>query len=186
MTRPSGATWSSMSSVRPTKQRFSTSKTLPRRLEFVSSGQNSRKFADSALRDVDVAQQLAELAGGLPPHDGGPLDLDGVVAEVGDVEVDQQPAAVGVRVGAHAAVALRREGGQLGHQLAVVVEQRLGLVASASTPRAAPAARGRCACRPSAPGGRGRCPRPDVRRPPWGPSSPSACAARWPASAAAR
>ena len=39
-----------MSSVRPTKQRFSTSKTLPRRFEFVSSGQNRRKFAGPALR----------------------------------------------------------------------------------------------------------------------------------------
>ena len=44
----------------------------------------------------------------------GGRHLDGVVAEVGQPQVAEQQAAVGVRVGAHAAVALRGELGQLG------------------------------------------------------------------------
>src|SRR5207237_267109 len=50
MTRPSWATWSSMSRTGPPKHRFSTSKTAPSRLEFVSSGQNRRKFRCRAFR----------------------------------------------------------------------------------------------------------------------------------------
>src|SRR3712207_8449409 len=42
-TLPPGATWSSIGSVLPTKQRFSTSKTAPSRFELISSGQKRRR-----------------------------------------------------------------------------------------------------------------------------------------------
>ena len=54
--------------------------------------------------------------------------LDGVVAEVGQLELAQQQAAVGVRVGAHAPLARGRQRGQLRAQRAVLVEQLLGAV----------------------------------------------------------
>ncbi len=44
ITRPSGATWSSLGRIVPTEQRFSTSKTSPSRFELVSSGQKRRKL----------------------------------------------------------------------------------------------------------------------------------------------
>ena len=42
--------------------------------------------------------------------------VDGIVAEVGQAQVAEQQAAVGVRVGAHAPLALRGQLGQFGHQ----------------------------------------------------------------------
>ena len=55
--------------------------------------------------------------------------FDRVVAEVGHLQVPEQEAAVGVRVVAHAAVALRRQLGEFGFELALGVEQFLRLVA---------------------------------------------------------
>ena len=55
--------------------------------------------------------------------------LDGVVAEVGQAQVAKQQAAVGVRVGAHAALPSGAQLGQLGPEPAGVVEQLLGPVA---------------------------------------------------------
>ena len=52
--------------VWPTKQRFSTSKTSPRRLELRLVGAEEAEVGlPCALLDEDVAQQLAQLAGGL-------------------------------------------------------------------------------------------------------------------------
>ena len=53
-----------------------------------------------------------------------------VVAEIGQLQVLAQQAAVGVRVGAHAPRALRRQRPQLRHQPAIGVEQLLRLVAA--------------------------------------------------------
>jgi hypothetical protein len=53
----------------------------------------------------------------------------GVVAEVGQAQVAQQQAAVGVRVGAHAALAFGRQRGQFRDEPPVLVEQFLGPVA---------------------------------------------------------
>ena len=52
-----------------------------------------------------------------------------VVVEIRHAQVAQQNAAVGVRIGAHPPVALRRQFGQLRHEPAIFIEQFLGLVA---------------------------------------------------------
>ena len=49
--------------------------------------------------------------------------------EVRHAQVAQQNSAVGVRIGAHPSVALRRQLGQFRHEPAIFVEQLLGLVA---------------------------------------------------------
>ncbi len=49
--------------------------------------------------------------------------------EVGHAQVAQQNAAVGVGIGAHPAVALRRQFSQFRHESPIVIEQLLGLVA---------------------------------------------------------
>ncbi len=53
-----------------------------------------------------------------------------VLAEIGQAEIAQQQAAVGVRIRAHAAIAFGRQFGQFGNQPAGVIEQLFGLVAS--------------------------------------------------------
>ncbi len=134
---------------------------------------------------VDVAQHLAELARGLAPLGAGMRDLDRVVAEVGHVEIDEQLAAVGVRVGAHAAVARRRQAGQLGDELALGVEQLLRAVAAhplfelGKLVRVLAHVRQRHLVR--AEGALDR----HGRRPPSDRSTLWACAGRWPASVAA-
>src|SRR5215208_2334822 len=75
-----------------------------------------------------VAQKLAQLAGRLVTLCGGLLDFQRVVAEVGQVEVFEDPAAVGVWASAHAMVALRGVGGKLGDQATLLVEQLFGVV----------------------------------------------------------
>ena len=75
-----------------------------------------------------VAQKLAQLAGRLVTLCGGLLDGQRVAAEVGQVEVFEDPAAVGVRARAHAMVASRGEGGKLGDQATLLVEQLVGMV----------------------------------------------------------
>ena len=69
------------------------------------------------------------MAGGLGLNGAGCRDLDGIVAEVRQTQVPEQEAAVGVRIGAHAARTLRRKISELGHQPAGFVEQLLRLVA---------------------------------------------------------
>ena len=75
-----------------------------------------------------VAEKTAENAGRLARGACGLLDLDGVVAEVGQDEVAPELAGR-VRARAHPLVALRRQRGQLGHEPALVVEQLLRPVA---------------------------------------------------------
>ena len=60
----------------------------------------------------------------------GGLDPDGVVPEVGQLEVLAHEPAVGHRVGAHPAVALRRQRGELRQQGALRVEQLVRAVAA--------------------------------------------------------
>ena len=55
--------------------------------------------------------------------------IDSVITEIGEPQLAQQQAAVGVRVGTHAAHAPRWEVGQFGPQPAVAVEQFRGSVA---------------------------------------------------------
>ena len=165
------------------------SNTAPSRFDAVSSGPKSAEVARPALRAHDVAQE-ARRARASPRSSvvAGRRHVDRVVAEVGQLEVAQQQAAVGVRVRAHAPLARGRERARApGAGAPCVVEQLLGPVASAATPRAA---RGAPGCSRSV-GERHlvrarTCPRPAGRRPPSGRSSPSACAARSSASAGAR
>ena len=75
-----------------------------------------------------VAQHLAQLAGRLVELSGGLLDFQRVAAEVGQVEVFEDPAAVDVWARAHATVASRGERGQLGDQATLLVEELFGVV----------------------------------------------------------
>src|SRR5215207_661692 len=75
-----------------------------------------------------IAEHLTQASGGLVVLLRWRRHLDGVAAEVGQVEVLQHPAAVGVGACAHAFLPLRRERGQLGDQLSPAVEELLGAV----------------------------------------------------------
>ena len=77
-----------------------------------------------------VAQERAQHVHIAGLDGGGRGDLDGVVAEVRHVEFAQQFPTVGVGIGAHPSVALRRQFGQFGQEPAVLVEEFLRLVAS--------------------------------------------------------
>ena len=55
--------------------------------------------------------------------------LDGIIAKVGQAQIFEQHAAVGVRIGAHAPLAFRRQRGHLSFESAILIEQLLGLVA---------------------------------------------------------
>ncbi len=70
-----------------------------------------------------VAQEPAHLAGGFGDRRTRRRHLDRIVAEIRQAQVAQQQAAVGVRVGAHAAGASGREFGQLRPQSSAIVEQ---------------------------------------------------------------
>ena len=77
----------------------------------------------------DVAEELAHHPRRLGGGRAGAGHLDRVVAEVRHLQVAQQQAAVGVRVVAHPAVALRSQLGQFGLEPALGVEQLLRPVA---------------------------------------------------------
>ena len=76
-----------------------------------------------------VAQEAAHHPGRLGGRRAGRRHLDRVVAEIRQPQIAQQQAAIGMRVGAHAPLAARRQLGQLRPQPAVVVEQFLRPVA---------------------------------------------------------
>jgi len=77
----------------------------------------------------DVAQQVAERHG-VPGADAARLvELDGVVAKVRQAQRLLEQPAVRVRVGAHAARALRRQREQRGRGRPVRVEELLGPIA---------------------------------------------------------
>ena len=77
----------------------------------------------------DIAQELTQHERILAVHGAGRRHIHRVVAEVRHSQIAQQNAAVGVRIGAHAPVALRRQVGQFRHEPAILIEQLLGLVA---------------------------------------------------------
>ena len=70
-----------------------------------------------------VAQPVAEHPGRFRHPRARRADRHGVVPEVGQPELTQQQAAVGVRVRAHPPLAARGQRGQLGHQRTGAVEQ---------------------------------------------------------------
>ena len=149
------------------------------RLDSVSSGPNSRKFC--RVVPDHVAQPGAEHPGGLRGRRAGRGDVHGVVAEVGQPQVAQEQAAVGVRVRAHPPVAARGQRGQFGDQRAVGVEQLLGVVRAQPLLQLGQVLRVLPGSRRSGPGAPARCPPPAGRPPPWARSSPWGCAARSPA-----
>ncbi len=77
-----------------------------------------------------VAKERAEHAGGFGGSGRRFVHGDGVIGEVGQVEVAQQQPAVGVRVGAHPALPGRRQRPQLRPKRPLRVEQLLGPVAA--------------------------------------------------------
>jgi hypothetical protein len=81
-----------------------------------------------AVAHEHVAQQRPQLAGRLVQLAAGLLHLERVHEGVRQRQVDGEPAAVGMRVGSHAACALGRERGELGHQPPVAVEELLGSI----------------------------------------------------------
>ena len=125
-----------------------------------------------------VAQEPAEDAGRLAIDPPGLGTADGIVAEVRQVEVAKEQAAVGMRVGAHPPVAARGQVGDLGVRRAVRVEELLGPVA-AQPLLEQPAMTGVLRGPPrSAPGGIATFPRPACRPLLRARSSPWASAAR--------
>ena len=76
-----------------------------------------------------VAQELAQHERILAVDGTGRRHIHRVVVEVRHAQVAQQNAAVGMRIGAHPPVALRRQFGQFRHESAIFIEQFLGLVA---------------------------------------------------------
>ena len=85
-----------------------TAKTSPRRFEAVSSGPKRRNVV--RVPGDHVAQEAAEDARRLARASSpGSVDVDGVVAEVGQGQVLEQHAAVRVRVRAHPPLARGRE-----------------------------------------------------------------------------
>ncbi len=109
------------------EHRFSTSKTLPRRFELVSSGQKRRKFFAGFA--VEIAHQLAELARRLARRRPGRGHVHRVLAEVRQIERHGDLAAVGARVRPHPPFAAWRQRRQFGDERAAIVEELLGLVA---------------------------------------------------------
>ena len=77
-----------------------------------------------------VADELALDAGSFAFHGPGPGRLHRVITEIRQAQVLQEKAAVGVGIGAHTALAFRRELGKFGAQFAGFIEQLLWPVAS--------------------------------------------------------
>ena len=76
-----------------------------------------------------VAQELTQHERILAVNGTGRRHIHRVDVEVRHSQVAQQNAAVGVGIGAHPPVALRRQFGQFRHEPAILIEQFLGLVA---------------------------------------------------------
>ena len=77
----------------------------------------------------DVAQELAHHPRRLDVLGTAFPDLDGIVPEVGQLQVPEQQSAIGMRIVAHAAMSRRGQGGELGTQGSAFVEQLLRPVA---------------------------------------------------------
>jgi hypothetical protein len=122
MTRPSGATCSSPGSISAVEQRLVTSNSAPQRFDAVSSGLKMRKLRCLGVELHHVAHQLALSTCRFGDDLAGLRDLDRIVAKVRHAQVAQQHAAIGVRVGAHAPLALGRQFGQLRDQSALGIE----------------------------------------------------------------
>ena len=184
MTRPPGARWSSSGSVSATQARFVTERTSAHRFELFSSGLKRRKIPRIEVLLHHVAEEGAHDPRRLGVRRPRLRHLDGVVAEVGHPEIPEEEAAVGVRVGAHAACPVGGKRGQLRSESAGW-RRRAPPACSSSEPaledlhvsRASPSRR-------SAPGASATTPRSSCRRLPSARSTPWESAGRSSASAA--
>ena len=107
-----------------------TSSTSFQRFEVSSSGLKMRKLPAAALSFMTSRSSAPWTRVASRRARPGPLDRDGVLAKVGQPQIAQQHAAVGVRVVAHAAAARRRERLELGPQAAFGGEQLLRAIAA--------------------------------------------------------
>ena len=101
--------------ARPSRRARSPRRARPSRFEAVSSGPNDPEVALLLVAPHDVAQEARR--GPASPRAitaPGRGDIDGVIAEVRQAQILEQEAAVGVRVGAHAPGAGRRQRRELG------------------------------------------------------------------------
>ena len=97
-------------------------------LDVVSSGPKTRKLSHIALHHVP--QELAQRTGVFRQGGSRLVDVESVFAKIGQPQCLLQDAAIGVRIGAHAARAGRRQRFQFGDQGAVGIEQLFRLLRS--------------------------------------------------------
>ena len=108
MMRPSGLWPVSISGSSGHSQAWSVaSKTAPRRLDATSSGHIMRKLRSSALSRKTSAYHSPSCISELPIASPGGRDVDGVLVQIGELEVLAQLPAVDVRVRPHPQVARR-------------------------------------------------------------------------------
>ena len=177
MTRPSGARWSSAARISAPPLRDRSPRTR-RRAGSTRSRRARRGGTCSGLRRMTSRRNVPSTRVASLDVVAGCSTRHRVVAEVRKPQVLQQQAAVGVRVGAHPALALRREREHVVARRAVLVEQLLGPVRAHPGLELREVLRVLARARRAAPGASATCPRPAARRPPSARSSPSACAAR--------
>ena len=185
ITRPSGDTWSSVSTRGSTRHPVLDVEhgAEPVRVRLV--GAREPEVGLLAVAGEHVAEELAEPAGGLVQRASRLRDGHGVLGEVRKVERLEQAPPVRVRVGTHAALPFGGELAELGDETALLVEELVRPVAPHPLLELAQMVRVAPVRSPAGPDGRGMCLRRGARRRPWGRSSPSVCAARWRATAAA-
>ena len=183
MTRPSGARWSSPGTISAIHVRSVTSSTAPRRFDAVSSGPNIRKvsvFRAMTSRSTSRGRASPRRSSRRARH------VDRVVAEVGQLEVAEELAAVRDGVRAHPPRARGRQAASSGSSAPLA--RRTAPRAGRSASSASRIARLSAFVRTSLIGTwwRASCPRPGGRRSPSGRSSPWASGARSSATAGAR
>ncbi len=182
MTRPARARCSSTSG--PKNSAFHclsvTSNTACSRLDAVSSGPKMRKL--SGLSRITSVSQLPEHPGGLGDRRAWRRYVDAEVAEVGQPQILEQQAAVGVRVVAHPQLALRCQRGDVRVEFAVFVEQFVGAVGRQPVGEHLQVFGGVAGAWRAEPGGRATIRWSSCRRCSPGRSSPSACGTRSSAS----
>ncbi len=99
---------------------------LEKRVQPVGSGlvrPHHAEIRGAQIELHDVPQEAAQHAGGFGNRGARLGNIHRVMREIGQHQVFQQQAAVGVRVGAHAALAAGRQIRQFGDQLALGIEQ---------------------------------------------------------------
>ena len=115
--------------VLPTKHRFSTIEHVVQPVRGGLVGAEEAEVRRPGVGSVDVPHHLPERAGGFVACRSRLRHREREAVDVGQPEVGQQPAAVGVRVRAHPPASSRREVLELGGESAVRVEQGFRVVA---------------------------------------------------------